>query len=456
MKKTILRVVSSIVAASLFVSQIAAAATVPCGPVATRIGFTNGVQNTREDARRSLRELSALAVRQGLPVTAPELFYHTKGRPGHEDGKASMKLDVLEVYWQLAQEQVGNDPAKEAQVMAIFHHAVTSSSTGGGTFATLVASLAKAESDAEANAFTAQTAANVKLETTNDVQHLTSILSTGDRLMMAAHSQGTLWANAALQDLTAQHPRYAQRVHLVNAGMAADHVWQTPGSAYPNVYVTNTHDTVMNTLRALAVSKGLPPPAAANSDFGLTSSDNDLGHGFLEVYIKQGYDPGTKVTTAFKGGFTQVTAENNTPPVLVSFDVDMNIGPAGQVALANGTWQQDETPETLTGPTGETIAWGKYTRTGPQTYHAAEDIYCSFIGPKGFDAKAVDIPLYVSMPNNLPAPMSVQGSVTFTGATNPVIQARHVIPDGGYNDYAFAHVVASRTNNVTSADMTLY
>jgi hypothetical protein len=319
------QLVAAISALTFTVSSFAAlhSVTVPvCGEKA-HIGFTNGIQNTSEQALESLVILRMHAAAKGIEPTAAFSFYHQKGRTGQESALSSFQLDVLEVFWQQAQASVANDPAKEAQAMQLFFHVLgtaplQSNDSWAGVLGSLLLMLAKTEDAELALNLQQATAANVRAETARDIAKLQAKLGGGDTLMMAAHSQGTLWANAALQGLAEDTPTIAKRVRLASAGMAAASVWQTPGSSTSNSYVTSTNDIVINTLRSVSIASNLVPTAQANATHSFTLGDA-TGHSFTAVYLDEAEDTGSKFMNYFITGFRELAKEN--PARLLTTDL---------------------------------------------------------------------------------------------------------------------------------------
>ncbi|MDO8417738.1 MAG: hypothetical protein Q7S87_16180 [Agitococcus sp.] len=367
------------------ISPVFAAVTIQ-GPVcwtATHLGFTNGIQNTSEQAMHSLLALRTHAVARGLPATSIYSFYHQKGRTGQEGALTSFKLDVMEVFWQQAQASVGNDPEKEAYAMLLFFHALGAPSpffdkTNANLISALLMNLSQVEDARLALSLQTATAATIKKETSQDVAKLHSILSKGDLLMMAAHSQGTFSANSALQEFAKQYPQFASQVRLSSAGMAADKVWQTPRSAVPNAYVTSTNDIVINTLRTVSIAKNLVPTAPANYTHGITTKDLN-GHSFEDIYLDEAAETGTQFMKIFSASFAQLAVGNSAKVFSSDLTYTIDFGRAAwtpqHIEIGSDSWgfswslsQSQPTPNTIRQVESLSCGNGMSTRTLPTGY----------------------------------------------------------------------------------------
>jgi hypothetical protein len=93
------------------------------------------------------------------------------------------------------------------------------------------------------------------------------------QIVLVAHSQGSLYANFAINLLVTGPDQAQGKISTVNVGNAAR--YQLPGSSY----VTSDSDTVINLLRA--VTEVLP----ANYSVRNRPSADSLGHSFVKTYL---------------------------------------------------------------------------------------------------------------------------------------------------------------------------
>lgn len=444
--------IAALVAIVVGLNPLIATASV-CNPVVLHLGFTNGIQNTQPEANESLQGLARKTKSRLSSSSRNYLFYHTKGRPGTGSGYSSFKLDVLEVYWLLAKETVGGDPKREAQAMALFHHAIKddTAQSGGGWLSNGLAWLTQAETDAQTAAFAAATVQNVTGESDNDVKILRARLGNGDQLMMAAHSQGTLWANAALTEFAKQAPELATQVRLSSAGMAASYVWQTPGSAVANKYTTSSGDKVINTIRDFAHARGMAEPREANSSHSISIQ----GHGFTEIYLDDNEPTGKAFLANFLEGMNQLPLENKLGSVLTHIDLDVNFGKTGQNLLDSGRWTEDFSYQTLLNAEGVVAVAGKETRTSPTAMHVDQTFYCSFVGGTNPNAASQTLPLSVALPTEV-TELAISGTVHYDGKLFYVQRIQNVGAQTGFNNWAFANLTVSKTQGVVSSKIEFY
>lgn len=419
MKTILKKTLTFLLLVSISFSSIAFAVTGPA-PVCLstpHLGFTNGIQNTSEQAVHSLVILRQHAKARGMVSPSNKdvsdyVFYHQKGINGTESRITSFLLDVMEVYWQLAQATVNNDPAKEQQAMQLFFKTVLPSSSDASTsgmLANMLQFLTQAQNERIALTMYTGIGGTLLDTTAKDVAKLYSILSKGDTLMMAAHSQGTLSANAALQEFAKQYPQFASQVRLASAGMAAPNVWQTPGSIVANTYVTNTNDLVIDTIRDLARSKSLAPSAVANATHPVALFADITGHDFTKIYLDESAETGTKFMQIFSNGYTQLLKENSAKV----FVADLTY----TVDFSRTRW----TPENrISGPDGFGFTTSiSQTQLSPTTIREVYSLSCGGNSTTPI-LKSYDFTFFLGGLSNPDAVVSVAGTITMSAVTYPV------------------------------------
>jgi pimeloyl-ACP methyl ester carboxylesterase len=418
------------------------------------LGFGNGIQNDRVEAQSSIDKLWDL---NSVVVSRSEekiLFYHQKGRNNAEGAIASRRMDVLELYWLQAMASVNNDPQYEELAIAAFHGATMSDKFAGlgNLFAGFVGFAIKAETQIQSEAMLDHTREAVNAEIAEDVSAIGEIVATGSKLLLVAHSQGTLFANAALQKYAEQDAAGAKKLRLVSTGMVADRVWQTPESTLVNEYVTSNSDAVINSWRDVSKARGLPVPLASNSDVLPDAPISAPGHGFIDVYLNTSYEPGQRVMAAVEKAFKQFVSEPLDPfSILAQTQVDIDIGSWGLATINTGSWVIEE-GEDVVEVGGVKLAKGQTQRMSAQVYRDSVTIYCSAL-PAG-DLVNFEYPLGFAVPANIAAPSSARGYIDAGGKRSEVnvtqFKAPVSTPDmPEFPEYIYARVKVNRTGETT-------
>lgn len=323
------KLISSSVLAVLLLNPLMASAAA-CKKPQIRSAFSNGIQNTRDQALASHEKLMMKTASAGFAEKI--LLYHAKGRDHNQPGRLSFALDMFEVFALLSKESIAGNPANEKLASKIAGGYRSPESKPSTTYLQLVGFFDGARDKVETLAFQQNTPDNLRVTVANDALTLTTWLKLGNLVMVSAHSQGTLWANAALARVESEQPLLAKQVRLVSAGMAASKVWQTPGSALASSYVTNTSDLVIGTLRSVAGAAGLPLPMPSNSTHSFIFSEPQ-GHGFDKVYLNEAEQTGADFLKLHSAGVAKLQDDNRMTP-LASYEATVDVGPTGAPHLA--------------------------------------------------------------------------------------------------------------------------
>jgi hypothetical protein len=109
----------------------------------------------------------------------------------------------------------------------------------------------------------------------------TESLSQNIQAILVPHSQGNMFANSVVDNLSLIAPANLSR------GLGVVNIANPAGRTPSNLYVTNTRDTVINVLSAAAAFViGAAQPMTPNFDASdVVTSRDSLGHGFNEVYM---------------------------------------------------------------------------------------------------------------------------------------------------------------------------
>lgn len=108
-------------------------------------------------------------------------------------------------------------------------------------------------------------------------------LAEGRKLVLVAHSQGNLYANAE-QNMLVSGPRSAQG-KISSVGVASPAQYLLPGSSY----ITSSWDQVINGLRM--IKNALP----SNISIGFQPAQDTLGHSFVKIYMNNAYPAADQV-----------------------------------------------------------------------------------------------------------------------------------------------------------------
>jgi hypothetical protein len=162
----------------------------------------------------------------------------------------------------------------------------------------------------------------------NQVTLLTTQLTQGKKVMVVAHSQGNLYANAAYYKLASNPNIDIGAFGIAGVANPANEVaGGTP--PYTDRYVTSKNDMVINALRALQ-----PATLPYNDTSVPINTDDLLGHGFLEIYMNLNYasirSHTTSVMDATLSGLHSNIANTNGPVTAtlvwdIPGDVDLHI-----------------------------------------------------------------------------------------------------------------------------------
>jgi hypothetical protein len=108
-------------------------------------------------------------------------------------------------------------------------------------------------------------------------------LAEGRKLVLVAHSQGNLYANAE-QNLLISGPNSAQG-KVSSVGVASPAQYLMPGSSY----ITSSWDQVISGLRL--IKKALP----SNISIGFHPTQDTMGHSFVKIYMNTEYPAAEQV-----------------------------------------------------------------------------------------------------------------------------------------------------------------
>ncbi|BAN25761.1 putative uncharacterized protein [Caballeronia insecticola] len=146
-----------------------------------------------------------------------------------------------------------------------------------------------------------------------DKTDLTRSLRNGHDVLIVAHSQGTLYANTAVdrtvKTLRDEHISLDGRLAVVGLGVAAGWIATETGGTDKTSYVTNKKDRVIDGLDWMirkmnkVRSEPIPRPLSGNITvpFGLAWSDTPLleaiaGHGFETIYLNKKFPTNQRFT----------------------------------------------------------------------------------------------------------------------------------------------------------------
>lgn len=282
MKKIILMVLVFLVS-----PQILAEEGQSCNVVekTTHIYFGNGVGNTLLEAKFSRNALVyAYLIRNDIRNTYPEEKFQFL--VAYNDTRGFVR-DVIEVINQKVDETGGLTAKEILEFVKLSKKAaliaIRNLSTGSGAGRVIVDVAARAvdkasdeyikmlKEDAEGLSRYYQQGT-----TDNHIQKYTSDLLEGKRVIIIAHSQGNLFANAAVTEVLNRASKYNNNIGIVGVANPAGVV---VGS---NQYVTADDDLVINALRFTHTVL----PANIDNDPGIFNDPRDIAnHGFMLSYF---------------------------------------------------------------------------------------------------------------------------------------------------------------------------
>jgi hypothetical protein len=112
------------------------------------------------------------------------------------------------------------------------------------------------------------------------VSAVNASLSSGNKAIVIAHSQGNMFANSVLNSITAAQPA------ITVAGLKVVSIATPAASSQDSRYKTANQDSVITqAANWLALSLGAPMPLVANIDVPGALNYDLSGHGLLEVYL---------------------------------------------------------------------------------------------------------------------------------------------------------------------------
>ena len=371
--------------------------------------FSNGIQNTRDQAIASHEKLMMKSVNAGF--SAKLLLYHAKGRDHNKPGALSFPLDIFEVFALLSKETIAGNAATEKVATKIAGGFRSPEARPSVLYEQLISFATKARDEIETLAFKQNTPDNVRLTVANDAVALATWLKLGNLVRVSAHSQGTLWANAAMSLVESEHPILAKQMRLVSAGMAASKVWQTPGSPLASSYVTNENDFVIGVLRNVATHIGLPSPAASNSVHPFSFGEPP-GHAFDKIYLNQAERTGVEFLKLHDAGVWKLQDENRLTP-LVSFEATVDVGPVGASHLTFNMELGKAYGNTRPNEAGGGLSYIRQNvRTGPSTQKTNVSWFCdaSHVKVAGSSIQfSVDLPTFYGKPTLLGGTAQLDG-----------------------------------------------
>lgn len=157
------------------------------------------------------------------------------------------------------------------------------------------ANLGNAETELTAAAQQAEYQQVIAPEETQMLRAVTTALQQGDPVVIVAHSEGNMFANALATRVQALAGLAIAASGLPVSGWAANvqvvNIATPTASAPSGLYGTARQDDVITLLaHALAWFTGTLPPLQANWDFTGAHAYDLLGHGFVSVYLNPALD----------------------------------------------------------------------------------------------------------------------------------------------------------------------
>lgn len=237
------------------------------------IAFGNGIMNSRAQMHASKVRLSEIF---GNTYNGQTVTYKTAENPS--DGLLADLTDVLE-------QKIAEDPSIGWEIgfkslfgtalgiipLAVYNHLQT-------LFKTFLAEALPLRT-AELRRKYEEQYAYIDAEVSDHVAMFTQLIKTDKRkVMLVAHSQGNLYANASHRGVYLDPEIKTRSFAVVGVASPANFV----GGGGP--YMTSGNDMVIAALRSLVNSDTLP----ANIDIPFTFDDVQ-GHGFLPIYTNEAY-----------------------------------------------------------------------------------------------------------------------------------------------------------------------
>ena len=285
MKKVISILLASL--GSLYCGFLYAEGTQSCHVVdkTTQIYFGNGVNNTIAEARFSRNTLvHAYLTKHDIRQDYPGEKFNFVLAYNYSRGFVK---DIIEVINQKVDETGGLTATEMLYLIQLSKKAVLheiralSTASGGGRIVVDVAVTAvdrasdeymkKLEEDAQGLSRYYQ-----QSTTNNHIQKYTSDLNEGKKVIVVAHSQGNLFANAAVSEVIKRNSGYVNNIGIVGVANPAGVV---VGS---NKYVTADDDRVIDALRITHTVL----PSNIDNDPGIFDDPRDLlNHNFITSYF---------------------------------------------------------------------------------------------------------------------------------------------------------------------------
>jgi hypothetical protein len=272
-------------------------------PKGVLFGFFNGVQTTKQQAEKAIRELKAL---HGTKNAAGEeidyeIFYN------RTDGFK----DFVETFGERLKEQGGILQGRYEYFFSAMHSnsnwldTITKAYPAmGATFLSFLDYI-----NAASIAYLAKLAGNTPSLLSDYAEHRLRIDSTtleGRKILLVAHSQGNLFVNEAYKYAITKTPVSAVKVvHIAPASPITS-----------GVHTLADLDLVINGLRIVG---NVPPVTDAIPNFSTRpanpSGEKDaLGHGLLEIYI----NPNMAIASVVKNNINTALNSLVTPPAKAS------------------------------------------------------------------------------------------------------------------------------------------
>jgi hypothetical protein len=193
------------------------------------------------------------------------------------------------------------------------------------------------------------------------VQQYETDLAAGQKVLVVAHSQGNLYANAAYDHMVTDGVDM-RAFAIASVGTAAD-------VAKSGEYVTSTNDLVIGALRQVF------PTLAANTAVTFAPLDDPLGHSYSQIYLNNAHEAYGPVVAMFNDLLGQLQANTDTQSC-------PNTTPDGGAADASVDGPVDAGMDTCGSST---------PTTNIRDNGAAGDKYCNLLSPAEVGA-AIGIP----------------------------------------------------------------
>ncbi len=225
--------------------------------------YGNGVKNTKEDVRASILQIKAT-----LKARLPEERFDLLDFEVAYNPTAGVLADLLETFIQDLQTDTTN-----------FWRILARLDVMPEAFAQALEDLATAVDEA---ALLASPALQ---------QHVTfykAQILVGKKVLLMAHSQGTLFANQAFFNLTAEEQ---DSFGIVSAALADSFV------AGGGRYTTLIEDAIILALTAVKIAAGLPPPLPPNLTNSVLPVPSVEAHFFRTSYLAAGSNSRSKLVT---------------------------------------------------------------------------------------------------------------------------------------------------------------